>query len=118
MEEFTYRRGEFVCLLEEHDVSGVNLGIAAVRDRRVEDAAVLDGDGGVPRPGPRGDSMVLFLILGEMLNEKKGLGAAAPMVLSLVPMAAICLWIVGSRRLTHERRIPEPLVTRQGGETG
>ncbi|MFH9574621.1 lysostaphin resistance A-like protein [Streptomyces sp. NPDC017454] len=65
-----------------------------------------------------GNNMVLFLILGEMLNETEGLGAAAPMVLSLVPMAAICLWIVGSRRLTHERRIPEPLVTRQGGETG
>ncbi|GAA3959041.1 CPBP family intramembrane metalloprotease [Streptomyces marokkonensis] len=64
-----------------------------------------------------GNNMVLFLILGDMLDEKEGLGAATPMVLSLVPMAAICLWIVGSRRLTRERRVPDPLLARHGGGT-
>ncbi|MFJ5104176.1 lysostaphin resistance A-like protein [Streptomyces sp. NPDC088554] len=64
-----------------------------------------------------GNNMVCFLILGEMLNDTEGLGALAPILLSLVPMAAICLWIVGSRRLTHERPLPDPMLARHGGGT-
>ncbi|MGW1128044.1 CPBP family intramembrane glutamic endopeptidase [Streptomyces sp. NPDC002526] len=47
-----------------------------------------------------GNNMVLFLILGEVLDTTKGLGAVTPILLALVPMAAICLWIVRGRRLT------------------
>ncbi|MEU8782802.1 CPBP family intramembrane glutamic endopeptidase [Streptomyces sp. NPDC048637] len=47
-----------------------------------------------------GNNMVLFLILGEMLDEAEGLGAVTPMLLVLVPLAAICLWIVGGRRVS------------------
>ncbi|MFK0100193.1 lysostaphin resistance A-like protein [Streptomyces sp. NPDC091040] len=47
-----------------------------------------------------GNNMVLFLILGEVLDTTKGLGAVTPILLALVPMAAICLWIVRGGRLT------------------
>ncbi|MFJ9209652.1 hypothetical protein [Streptomyces sp. NPDC102264] len=50
-----------------------------------------------------------------MMDETEGLGAVTPMLLSLVPMAAVCLWIVGGRRLTHERRTPAPVLERHGG---
>ncbi|THA63890.1 CPBP family intramembrane metalloprotease [Streptomyces sp. A0958] len=65
-----------------------------------------------------GNNMVLFLILGEVLDETDGLGAATPMLLALVPMAAICLCIVGGRKLTRERRIiPDPMPAGHGGGT-
>ncbi|MCZ1007070.1 CPBP family intramembrane glutamic endopeptidase [Streptomyces lydicus] len=57
-----------------------------------------------------GNNMVLFLILGETLDTREGLGPVTPMLLVLAPMAAICLWLVGTRRLTRERRTAEPLL--------
>ncbi|WP_328383920.1 CPBP family intramembrane metalloprotease [Streptomyces sp. NBC_00400] len=57
-----------------------------------------------------GNNMVLFLILGETLDGRGGLGPVTPMLLVLVPIALICLWIIGTRRLTRERRTAEPLL--------
>ncbi|WP_262370800.1 CPBP family intramembrane glutamic endopeptidase [Streptomyces sp. WAC01526] len=51
-----------------------------------------------------GNNMVLFLILGETLDETDGLSAVTPMLLTLAPLAVICLWIVGGRRLSRRRR--------------
>ncbi|MFI1497135.1 lysostaphin resistance A-like protein [Streptomyces platensis] len=56
-----------------------------------------------------GNNMVLFLVLGETLDGRGGLGAVTPMLLVLVPLAVICLWLVGTRRLTRERPAPGPL---------
>ncbi|MFJ6787454.1 CPBP family intramembrane glutamic endopeptidase [Streptomyces angustmyceticus] len=56
-----------------------------------------------------GNNMVLFLILGETLDGKAGLGTIPPMLLALAPMAVICLWLVGTRRLPRERRTANPL---------
>ncbi|MER5971322.1 CPBP family intramembrane glutamic endopeptidase [Streptomyces sp. NPDC002055] len=63
-----------------------------------------------------GNNMVLFLVLGAVLDDRAGLGSLTPMLLSLVPMAAVCLWIAGRRKLTGEHSIPEPAHTR--GEPG
>ncbi|MGX1761693.1 CPBP family intramembrane glutamic endopeptidase [Streptomyces lydicus] len=57
-----------------------------------------------------GNNMVLFLILGETLDAREGLGPVTPMLLVLAPMAAVCLWLVGTRRLTRARRTAEPLL--------
>ncbi|MFE3887781.1 CPBP family intramembrane glutamic endopeptidase [Streptomyces lydicus] len=57
-----------------------------------------------------GNNMVLFLILGETLDGREGLGPVTPMLLVLAPMAAICLWLVGTQRLTRARRTAEPLL--------
>ncbi|MFG2532565.1 CPBP family intramembrane glutamic endopeptidase [Streptomyces sp. NPDC048516] len=56
-----------------------------------------------------GNNMVLFLILGETLDGRGGLGPVTPMLLALVPTAAICLCLVGTRRLTRERRTADLL---------
>lgn len=64
-----------------------------------------------------GNNMVLFLILGEVLDEDQGLGAITPMLLSLAPMAAVCLWIIAGRRLTRERGVPDPVLARHDGES-
>ncbi|MDT0457379.1 CPBP family intramembrane glutamic endopeptidase [Streptomyces sp. DSM 41527] len=57
-----------------------------------------------------GNNMVLFLILGETLDGREGLGPVTPMLLTLAPMAAICLWLVSPRRLARERRTAAPLL--------
>ncbi|MFJ3953919.1 lysostaphin resistance A-like protein [Streptomyces libani] len=54
-----------------------------------------------------GNNMVLFLILGETLDETEGLGAVTPMLLTLAPLAVICLWIVGGRKLSRRSRNPD-----------
>ncbi|MFE9251333.1 CPBP family intramembrane glutamic endopeptidase [Streptomyces sp. NPDC007088] len=64
-----------------------------------------------------GNNMVLFLLLGEVLDEAKGLGAVAPMLLSLAPMTAICLCVVGGRKSARERRIPDPMPAGHGSGT-
>ncbi|WP_241746193.1 CPBP family intramembrane glutamic endopeptidase [Streptomyces lydicus] len=64
-----------------------------------------------------GNNMVLFLILGETLDETEGLGAVTPMLLTLAPLAVICLCIVGGRRLSRGRRITDPLLARHGAGT-
>lgn len=45
-----------------------------------------------------GNNMVLFLLLGQYLDQEAGLGPALPMLLSAIPMAAVCGWIAASRR--------------------
>lgn len=46
-----------------------------------------------------GNNMVLFVLLGRFLDDEAGLGPTWPMLLSAVPLAAICLLITaGSRR--------------------
>ncbi|MEU0600663.1 CPBP family intramembrane glutamic endopeptidase [Streptomyces sp. NPDC006393] len=47
-----------------------------------------------------GNNMVLSVVLGKYLDQDAGLGPTGPMLLSAVPMAAIALWIIVSRRLT------------------
>ncbi|MDX6741938.1 CPBP family intramembrane glutamic endopeptidase [Actinocorallia sp. A-T 12471] len=47
-----------------------------------------------------GNNMVLFFILGELLDTGADLGPTWPMALSLAPMALISLWITTTRKLT------------------
>jgi len=59
-----------------------------------------------------GNNMVLFLILGETLDGRRGLGTVTPMLLTLAPMAVICLLLLGTRRLTRNTPAPTPLLAR------
>ncbi|WP_436776348.1 CPBP family intramembrane glutamic endopeptidase [Yinghuangia sp. YIM S09857] len=53
-----------------------------------------------------GNNMVLFLILGDVLDHDNGMGPIAPMALALVPIALICAWIIIGRRLPGD---PTPI---------
>ncbi|WP_234430728.1 CPBP family intramembrane glutamic endopeptidase [Streptomyces sp. NRRL F-4489] len=45
-----------------------------------------------------GNNMVLFFLLGHVLDEGAGLGPTWPMALSAIPMAALCLAIAATSR--------------------
>ncbi|WP_106585958.1 CPBP family intramembrane glutamic endopeptidase [Murinocardiopsis flavida] len=53
-----------------------------------------------------GNNMVLALLNGVLLTEAGGIPDLTVMLLAMVPMAAVCAWIVGTGRLSADRVAP------------
>ncbi|WFF09183.1 type II CAAX endopeptidase family protein [Micromonospora sp. WMMD1076] len=73
-----------------------------------------------------GNNMVLALLTGLLLSEGGGLGEITVMLLTAVPMAVVCVWILAGRRLAVPRAVddqaesaaqPEPAGKWQRGVT-